>query len=120
MDYDARKDSLLSEQESEKVEIYLSCRNVSASVLVVEVFLEEGNKPKRSVYYSKPTHTHHNKADFANSLIIEYFFECNSSHIQSGKNFSFKFSTLRGRVSSRLVEYRRQWVRFSMGEKKEL
>jgi 5-deoxy-D-glucuronate isomerase len=100
MDYDARKDSLLSEQESEKVEIYLSCRNVSASVVIVEVFLEEGNKPKKSVYYSKPTHTHHNKVDFANSLIIEYFFECNSRHIQSGKSFSFNYSTLRGPGSS--------------------
>lgn len=74
MDYDARKDSLLSEQESEKVEIYLSCRNVSASVVKLEVFLQEGNKARRSVYSSKPTHTHHSKADFADSLIIEYFF----------------------------------------------
>lgn len=76
MDYDARKDSLLSEQESEKVEIYLSCRNVNVSHLVCEVHLQEGNKPRKSVYGSKPTQTHHGKADFANSLVIEYFFEC--------------------------------------------
>lgn len=30
MDYDARKDSLLSEQESEKVEIYFSIKNLNA------------------------------------------------------------------------------------------
>ncbi len=29
MDYDARKDSLLSEQESEKVEIYFTAKNLN-------------------------------------------------------------------------------------------
>ena len=33
MDYDARKDSLLSEQESEKVEIYFSLRNFDGSLI---------------------------------------------------------------------------------------
>ena len=92
MDYDARKDSLLSEQESEKVEIYLSCRNINASPLICEVHLQEGNKPRKSVYASKPTQTHHGKADFANSLVIEYFFECNSPSIQTDKNFQLRYS----------------------------
>jgi len=35
MDYDARKDSLLSEQESEKVEIYLACRKIDVPVVAV-------------------------------------------------------------------------------------
>jgi hypothetical protein len=76
MDYDARKDSLLSEQESEKVEIYVSCRKMNVGVVVVEAHLQEANKPKRSVYHSKPTILNGQRADCANSLIIEYFFEC--------------------------------------------
>ena len=40
MDYDERKDSLQSEQESEKVEIYVSCKNVEASIVQVEVYLQ--------------------------------------------------------------------------------
>jgi hypothetical protein len=35
MDYDARKDSLQSEQESEKVELYFSIRHLAAA----QVFL---------------------------------------------------------------------------------
>ena len=74
MDYDARKDSLLSEQESEKVEIYVVCRKINVPVLIVEGHLQEGNKPRRSVYHSKPTSVSGQKAEFANSIIIEYFF----------------------------------------------
>ena len=74
MDYDARKDSLLSEQESEKVEVYVSCRNTSLSVVSVEAHLQEGNKPRKNIYHSKPTPVNNSRVDFANSIIIEYFF----------------------------------------------
>lgn len=90
MDYDARKDSLLSEQESEKVEIYISARNINVPVLVVETHLQEGNKPRKNIYHSKPTQINGQRTDFADSMIIEYFFECNSKLIQTDKNFSFK------------------------------
>jgi hypothetical protein len=33
MDYDARKDSLQSEQESEKVEIYITAKKISANTI---------------------------------------------------------------------------------------
>lgn len=75
MDYDARKDSLLSEQESEKVEVYVSCRNTALSVVAVEAHLQEGNKPRKNIYHSKPTPVNNARVDFANSIIIEYFFE---------------------------------------------
>ena len=70
MDYDARKDSLLSEQESEKVEIYVTCRKMGVSVVVVEGHLQEANKPRRSIYHSKPTTVNAQRADFANSMVI--------------------------------------------------
>jgi hypothetical protein len=120
MDYDARKDSLLSEQESEKVEIYLSCRNVNASHLVCEVYLQEGNKPRKSVYGSKPTQTHHGKADFANSLIIEYFFECNPFITQIDKNWQSNYSTSQGKAGNPSVGCRRQSVRSSTVGTREL
>lgn len=120
MDYDARKDSLLSEQESEKVEIYLSCRNVQASPLTCEIHLQEGNKPRKGVYSSKPTQTHHGRADFANSLIIEYFFECNSFLTKIDKNYLLKFSMFQGKEGTLSAEYRQLWVKYSMVVTKEL
>jgi hypothetical protein len=57
------------------VEIYLSAKNISASMVIAEVFLQEGNKPRKSVFYSKPTHVNHGRVEFANSIVIEYFFE---------------------------------------------
>ena len=38
-----RINSLLSEQESEKVEIYVACRKINVPVLVVEAHLQKGN-----------------------------------------------------------------------------
>ena len=118
MDYDARKDSLLSEQESEKVEIYLSAKNIPASMVVAEVFLQEGNKPRKSVFYSKPTNVIHNKAEFANSIVLEYFFECNYFMIQIDKNYSSNFSKPQATPNSLSAEYKLLSVKYSMAEKK--
>ena len=95
MDYDARKDSLLSEQESEKVEIYVACRKINVPVVAVEAHLQEANKPRKGIYHSKPTQNSNNRVDFANSIVIEYFFECNRESTQIAKNYSFKFMTPR-------------------------
>lgn len=40
MNYDARKESLQSDQESEEVEIYLSCKDITETVVIAEVFLQ--------------------------------------------------------------------------------
>jgi hypothetical protein len=56
MDYNARKDSLQSEQESEHVEIYITAKKISADIVIAEVFLQEGEKQKKSIFISKPTH----------------------------------------------------------------
>lgn len=74
MDYDARKDSLLSETESEKVEIYFSIKNLSASSVYLEVYIQETNKPKKKLLMTKPTTSHRGIFDFAESLVIDYFF----------------------------------------------
>jgi hypothetical protein len=39
MDYDARKDSLQSEQDSEKVELYFSIRQLAAGQAFLEIYL---------------------------------------------------------------------------------
>lgn len=74
MDYDARKDSLLSETESEKVEIYFSIKNLSASSVYLEVYIQETNKPKKRLLQTKPTMSHNGIFDFPESLVIDYFF----------------------------------------------
>lgn len=59
MDYDARKDSLQSEQESEKVEIYITAKKISAEIITAVVALQEANKPAKNIYTSKPTYVSH-------------------------------------------------------------
>ena len=89
-------------------------------VLVVEAHLQEANKPKRSVYHSKPTQISGQRVDFANSMIIEYFFECNSDFMQTDKNYSSKYLMLRAQVGS-LLEGLKQQLESSLTEgRKEL
>lgn len=54
MDYDARKDSLVSEQESEKVEIYFSIKSFEGGAVFLEVYLQETNKPRMKLIKTKP------------------------------------------------------------------
>jgi hypothetical protein len=90
------------------VEIYVSCRKVDVPVLVVEAHLQEANKPKRSVYHSKPTQISGQRVDFANSMIIEYFFECNPYLMQTDRNYSFKFLMHPAQEEFPLEEYKLQ------------
>jgi hypothetical protein len=64
MDYDARKDSLLSEQESEKVEIYFSIKNFNASQVYLQVYLQETNKPKQKLIRTKAEAPYNSHYDF--------------------------------------------------------
>jgi hypothetical protein len=75
MDYDARKDSLLSEQESEKVEIYLSTKNVNTSSLYLEVYMQETDKPRKKIFQTKPAQSYEQIIDFPDSLTVDYYFE---------------------------------------------
>lgn len=75
MDYDARKDSLQSEQESEKVEIYFSIKSLNGAQVFLEVYMQETNKPKMKLLKTKPEAPYNGHYDFPESLTIEYFFE---------------------------------------------
>lgn len=74
MDYDARKDSLQSEQESEKVELYFSIRHLAAGQVFLEVFIQETNKPRMKLLRTKPQPAYNGHYDFPEPLTIEYFF----------------------------------------------
>ena len=54
MDYDARKDSLLSEQESEKVELYFTITQCYHEAVFLEVFIQETNQPRKKLKQTKP------------------------------------------------------------------
>jgi hypothetical protein len=70
MDYDARKDSLQSEQESEQVEIYFSIKHFSAPAVYLEVYLQETNKPKKKLQQTKPATPYHQVFEFPDPLTI--------------------------------------------------
>lgn len=88
-------------------------------VLVVEAHLQEANKPKRSVYHSKPTQNSGQKVDFANSMIIEYFFECNPGFMQTDKNYSSKYLMPRVQAGSPLEGLKQQLESFLTEGRKE-
>lgn len=70
MNNNARMDSLLSEQESEKVEIYLSIKSSGFASAIIHIYLQEPNKPKKKVQQSKTTQAYNQKIDFAEILTI--------------------------------------------------
>ena len=119
MDYDARKDSLLSEQESEKVEIYLACRKIDVPVVAVQAHLQEGNKPRKGIYHSKPTQNSNSRVDFANSIVIEYFFQCNCEITQIAKNYSSRFTTPLDPIKCPLEESKQQLESSSTAGRRE-
>jgi hypothetical protein len=75
MEYDARKDSLLSEQESEKVEIYFTIKRFNASAVSLEIYLQETDKPKKLLMKTKQQEANNQIYEFSQSLVVEYFFE---------------------------------------------
>ena len=85
MDYDARKDSLQSEQDSEKVEIYFSVKGYNGGQALLEVYIQETNKPKMKLLKTRPAVAYNGHYDFPESLIIDYYFEGNSSLTQFDK-----------------------------------
>jgi hypothetical protein len=70
MDYDARKDSLLSEQESEKVELYFSIKQLAASSAYLAVYLQETNRPRKKLMQTKPASSYMEGFDFPESLAL--------------------------------------------------
>ena len=56
------------------MEIYVTCRKIDVPVIAVEAHLQEGNNPRKGIYHSKPTQNTNSRVDFANSIVIEYFF----------------------------------------------
>lgn len=75
MDADARKDSLLSEQDSEKVEIYFTIKSLNASSAHLEIYLQETNRPKKKLMQTKTASSYMQGFDFPESLTLDYVFE---------------------------------------------
>lgn len=84
MDYDARKDSLLSEQESEKVELYFTITQCHADQAYLDIYIQETNQPRKKLKQTKPQPKREEALlDFPESLVIDYFFESNPCPTQS-------------------------------------
>jgi hypothetical protein len=68
-------DSLMSDQESEKVEIYFSIRGISSSKIFLDIYLQETDKPRKKLLQTKPVEVYNSNADFPQSLLVDYYFE---------------------------------------------
>ncbi len=86
MENEARMDSLMSDQESEKVELYFKARRVPAEAVFLDIYLQETNKPRKKMLMTKPTYGNGQIWDFPESLIIDYFFESKPYVTQSVRN----------------------------------
>lgn len=70
MENDARLDSLMSDQESEKFEVYFKVRRLPVETVFLEVYLQETNKPRKKMLMTKPAHGHGQMWDFPESLVV--------------------------------------------------
>lgn len=119
MDYDARKDSLLSEQQSEKVEIYFSIRNLSANSVYLEVYLQETNRPRKKIMQTKTEKPYNSVIDFPQSAVLEYFFEGKTVISQFVKNSQFKSMLPQAQVNNFQELLKQQLEKYSTAEQKE-
>jgi hypothetical protein len=92
MENEARMDSLMSDQESEKVEIYFTARRLPAEAVFLEVYLQETNQPRKKVLSTKPSSVHNQLWDFPESLVLDYYFESTPPATQSARSSSSRSS----------------------------
>lgn len=85
MDYDARKETLFSQEESIKIEIYFSIRQLSHVMAYLQIYTQETNHPPLKLITTKPKAAYNAHYDFPESLILDYVFEGTFSLIQLGR-----------------------------------
>lgn len=95
-----RQDSMMSEaEEKERIEIFISCRNlddldfitVTDSFLVVKLI--ENNQPEKVILKTK-VYWNDLNPNYAETAILDFFFESKPASTQSSKNLSLKSSIM--------------------------
>ena len=85
-------------EEKERIEIFISCRNlddldfitVTDSFLVVKLI--ENNQPEKVILKTK-VYWNDLNPNYAETAIVDFYFESNPSLTQSSKNWSLRSST---------------------------
>ena len=89
--FEEKKESLMSDAESEQIELYFTARNLADLDLVtvtdsfLMVYLLEPNKPKRKMLQTK-IYWNDLNPDYSETLVTEFFFESTSHLILSQAN----------------------------------
>lgn len=98
MSYNRQGTSMTSDDDSEKLELFIGARNltdldlisVTDSFLVIK--LSEPNKPEKVILKTK-VYWNDLNPDYAETVTIQYFFESNNQLMQSVRNCDLRYST---------------------------